>query len=313
MAAGLGVYRLGTLASMGVLMARSRNIKPGMFKNEILGVADPLYTLCFQGLWVLADREGRLEDRPLRIKAETFPYREGIDIEAMLDWLASSGFIKRYQVLGNRYIQILNFGKHQNPHKNESASVIPAPDDLGVNTEKIGTDAEVIGATSEKIGSTRADSFNLIPDSLSSDSLTSESNDSGDSAASATPPQSGIEASPMSDKDTVWTLGPALLGDKARSVLGKLVATHGESLVAAVLMDCAREKPGESKSWVIAACASRQQQAKTAPGSTISALSAPTPAWAISAGFKNQFEAENAGCNERNFKQFVNGLKLEAA
>lgn len=52
-------------------MARSRNIKPGLFKNEVLGVADPIYTILFQGLWVLADREGRLEDRPMRIKAET--------------------------------------------------------------------------------------------------------------------------------------------------------------------------------------------------------------------------------------------------
>ena len=51
-------------------MARSRNIKPSLFKNEVLGVADPLYTILFEGLWVLADREGRLEDRPLRIKAE---------------------------------------------------------------------------------------------------------------------------------------------------------------------------------------------------------------------------------------------------
>ena len=294
-------------------MARSRNIKPGLFKNEVLGVADPLYTILFQGLWVLADREGRLEDRPMRIKAETLPYRDGIDMESMLDWLASAGFIERYQVLGIRYIQILSFGKHQNPHKNESASVIPAPVCVGAISEEIGTPSDVIGTEPEEIGSTRADSLNLIPDSLSSDSLSSESKDSGDSAALASPPPSGIEASPMSDKDTVWTLGPALLGDKARSVLGKLVATHGEGLVAAVLMDCAREKPGEPKSWVIAACACRQQQAKSVAGSTISTLSAPTPAWAISAGFKNRFEAENAGCTERNHAQFANGTKREAA
>ncbi len=68
-------------------MARARNIKPGLFKNEILGVAEPIYTLLFEGLWLLADREGRLEDRPLRIKAEIFPYREGLDLVSMLGWL----------------------------------------------------------------------------------------------------------------------------------------------------------------------------------------------------------------------------------
>lgn len=147
-------------------MARARNIKPGLFKNEILGVADPLYTILFEGLWVLADRAGRLEDRPLRIKAEVFPYREGLDIGAMLDWLASNGFIVRYQVNGAKYIEILSFTKHQNPHKNETPSEIPAYQPGDASTEEIGT-------TSEFIGSTRADS--LSSDSLSSDSLFTDS------------------------------------------------------------------------------------------------------------------------------------------
>ena len=109
-------------------MARSRNIKPGLFKNEILGVAEPLYTLAFQGLWLLADRDGRLEDRPLRIKAETFPYRDGLDVDRILTWLETEGFILRYEVSGKRYIQVLNFSKHQNPHKNETASDISPPE-----------------------------------------------------------------------------------------------------------------------------------------------------------------------------------------
>ena len=106
-------------------MARARNIKPALFKNEVLGVADPLFTLCFEGLWLLADRDGRLEDRPIRIKAEIFPYREGLNIEKILDWLACNGFIIRYRYGETRYIQIVNFAKHQNPHKNEAPSEIP--------------------------------------------------------------------------------------------------------------------------------------------------------------------------------------------
>lgn len=159
-------------------MARARNIKPGLFKNEILGVADPLYTLLFEGLWLLADRNGRLEDRPLRIKAEIFPYREGIDMDAMLNWLASEGFITRYTADGVKCICIENFGKHQNPHKNEPESVLPSPESLGGGTdtfqqatESFGSasdtvivTSEEIGTSSEKIGTTRADS--LIPDSL---------------------------------------------------------------------------------------------------------------------------------------------------
>jgi len=153
-------------------VARSRNIKPSLFKNEVLGVADPLYTILFEGLWVLADREGRLEDRPLRIKAEVFPYRDKIDMGKMLDWLQTNGFIARYQVAGKGYVQILSFAKHQNPHKNEAESELPA---------YIASSSEEIGTSTEFIGSTRADS-------LSSDSLSSDSLDSGLAQKAQTPP-----------------------------------------------------------------------------------------------------------------------------
>ena len=148
-------------------MARARNIKPGTFKNEVLGVADPIYTLLFEGLWLLADREGRLEDRPLRIKGEIFPYRDGLDVDALLNWLQANGFIRRYVADGMRCIVVLEFMKHQNPHKNEPESVLPAPGAIHATTDGIGT-------APEKIGSAPADS--LIPDSgfTDSGSLTAE-------------------------------------------------------------------------------------------------------------------------------------------
>ncbi len=103
---------------------RSRNIKPGFFKNEVLGMLNPLARLLFSGLWCMADREGRIEDRPLRIKAEILPY-DNCEVDSLLDELMQSGFIQRYQVDGEGYIQIINFSKHQNPHKRETPSEIP--------------------------------------------------------------------------------------------------------------------------------------------------------------------------------------------
>lgn len=146
-------------------MARARNIKPALFKNEILGVADPMATLLFEGLWLLADKAGRLEDRPIRIKGELFPYRDGLDVEGLLRFLASEGFIIRYTVQAKRYIQVENFDKHQNPHRNEPESIIPSVSE-GCITTDFG------GSTSALIGSAPADS--LIPDSgfLIPDSLT---------------------------------------------------------------------------------------------------------------------------------------------
>jgi hypothetical protein len=70
-------------------MARARNIKPSFFTNEEL-VELPFSTrLLFIGLWTLADREGRLEDRPKRIKMAIFP-ADNIDVDAALGELESS-------------------------------------------------------------------------------------------------------------------------------------------------------------------------------------------------------------------------------
>lgn len=55
-------------------MGRNRTIRAGFFQNEILGALPPLARLLFVGLWTIADREGRLEDRPLRIAVEILPY-----------------------------------------------------------------------------------------------------------------------------------------------------------------------------------------------------------------------------------------------
>jgi hypothetical protein len=119
-------------------MARARLLKPGFFQNETLAELRPpddttttpassfAARLCFEGLWVLADKQGRLEDRPKRIKSETFPY-DNVDVDRLLDALAAGGFIVRYTVDRERYIAIPKFLKHQSPHVREAESRIPAP------------------------------------------------------------------------------------------------------------------------------------------------------------------------------------------
>jgi hypothetical protein len=143
-------------------MARARNIKPGFFLNDKLAECDPLARLLFAGLWCIADREGRLEDRPKRIKAEVLPY-DDCDPDDLLNQLAQRGFIIRYEVDGNRYIQITNFKKHQNPHVKEAPSIIPPPPEQELAPEKHCTSTV---QTPEKHDKDPADSLKLIPDSL---------------------------------------------------------------------------------------------------------------------------------------------------
>lgn len=108
-------------------MPRARNVKPGFFKNELLAECDPLARILFEGLWCEADREGRLEDRPRRLKAEYLPY-DSCDVDALLAQLAVRGFIVRYVIDGRAFIAVPMFTKHQNPHVREPASTIPKPD-----------------------------------------------------------------------------------------------------------------------------------------------------------------------------------------
>jgi hypothetical protein len=113
-------------------MARTRSIKPGFFDNEILGDLPPLTRLLFIGLWCIADREGRLEDKPRRIKKILLGY-DDVDadgVDRMLQSLHDTGFIFRYTVEDKSYIQVVNFTKHQNPHIREKASEIPPPPDF---------------------------------------------------------------------------------------------------------------------------------------------------------------------------------------
>lgn len=117
-------------------MARARNIKPGLFSNELMAELPAFDRLLFIGLWCLADREGRLEDRPKRIKMELFPC-DTYDVEAGLANLASAKFISRYSVEGFSAIEIDNFQKHQRPHGTEKDSSIPDKDGyLTVNERK---------------------------------------------------------------------------------------------------------------------------------------------------------------------------------
>lgn len=142
-------------------MARSRNIKPGFFTNDVLGELPALTRLLFAGIWTLCDREGRLEDRPKKIRAEVLPY-DVCDADEMLQSLDNAGFIKRYEVDGQRVIQVLAWDEHQNPHIKEAASILPAQVRHQTSTIQDQCKCEPLPAPAGLI----PDSLLLIPDSL---------------------------------------------------------------------------------------------------------------------------------------------------
>ncbi len=104
---------------------RIRTIKPDFWLHEGLATRSPLHRLLFVGLWQIADREGRLEYRPLRIRAALFPY-EPIEVSVLVDDLVEDGHL---QVYGEHqeFISIPGFLEHQRPHPKEPKSTFPEP------------------------------------------------------------------------------------------------------------------------------------------------------------------------------------------
>ena len=219
-------------------MARSRNIKPGFFTNEDLVELDFATRLLFAGLWTVADREGRLQDRPKKIKIDVFP-ADNVDVDAMLTALHNGKFIIRYEVDGSKFIQISNWSKHQNPHHTEKASDIPGID--GALTVKQPLETR---ESPKQDGGNLADSLLLIPDSLIPDSKIP-------SVAKATG-----DKSPLTPDEIIFGYGVPLLtnagtSDKqARSFLGGLRKSHGDDALVDALRECIRAKPLQPLEWM---------------------------------------------------------------
>lgn len=177
---------------------RCRSIKPGFFKNEQLAECDPLARILFAGLWCVADRDGRLEDRPKRIKAEVLPYDEA-DVDRLLDRLHAGGFIRRYQVAGVGYVQVLKFEEHQHPHQNEQSLGLPPPP----------AETPVITGAAPESSCTSTGAIGPLTSSLVPSSLVPSSLGSGEPAGPASPPT----ADPVAD-DVVLSF--PIVGHKTR-------------------------------------------------------------------------------------------------
>jgi hypothetical protein len=158
-------------------MARGRFIKPEFWMDEDLARLSKEARLLFIGLWQLADRAGRFEDRPKRIKAEIFPY-DDVDADALLTELATQkvhgngAFIQRYEVSGKRYIQIANFAKHQKCHPKEPDSVLPGPDNVSprlgnvspfLDASKPPESESITESESESVGKSESDNGPRLP------------------------------------------------------------------------------------------------------------------------------------------------------
>lgn len=108
------------------MAVRRRMVRSEFWHDEDLAELPILSRFLLLGLWAIADRDGRLEDRPRRVKRLLFPADE-IDVDGLISQLAQVGFLLRYQLADQRLIQMLRFSYWQRPHPRESRSELPEP------------------------------------------------------------------------------------------------------------------------------------------------------------------------------------------
>ncbi|MDP1824925.1 MAG: hypothetical protein Q8L48_16835 [Archangium sp.] len=107
-------------------MARARQLSPGFFTDERIVSVSAFARLLFAGLWTEADREGRIEDKPLVLKMRLFPC-DPVNIAELLGELVAAGLITRYRAAGASFLLVPRFKDHQRPHPKEAPSRLPAP------------------------------------------------------------------------------------------------------------------------------------------------------------------------------------------
>jgi len=182
-------------------MARARNIKPSFFQNESLADLLPIERLAFIGLWTVADFNGCIELRPKRLKVQILPYDE-CDFENIIKNLTDSGFISIYSVQDQHYIKIVNFVKHQSPHKNEREAGSAIPDIC--ESDNKNSDLNKDGKNLNKDGTARAESLLLNPESLLLNPETGLLNP--DSRLPTIPPKNGGKAARGSRLPPEWLI-----------------------------------------------------------------------------------------------------------
>ena len=103
---------------------RIRLLHPGFFTDPVLCGLSDFDRLIFQGLWLLADRDGRLVDSVKMVDGALLALDDRSSREALVT-LAAAGRIVRYETNGVKVIQVKNFAKYQHIHPKEAPSKLP--------------------------------------------------------------------------------------------------------------------------------------------------------------------------------------------
>jgi hypothetical protein len=111
-------------------MGRIRTIKPDFFKSASIAQLQYRTRLTFQGLWTMADDEGRLRYDPRVIAGELWPQEDEVtwrQVDEDIRSLVAYGFVDDYDANGSSFIQVVNWGRHQRINRATPSKFPPPP------------------------------------------------------------------------------------------------------------------------------------------------------------------------------------------
>lgn len=127
-------------------MSRIRTIKPEFPQSETIGSLSRDARLLFIQIWTIADDAGRARAASRMLASLLYPYDDDAPrlMPAWLDELEAKGCIRRYEVDGSHYLEVVNWLKHQKIDR-PSKSRIPSFDEASANIreDSRGLDADL--------------------------------------------------------------------------------------------------------------------------------------------------------------------------
>lgn len=277
-------------------MARIRTVKPEFWTDERLTECSLSARLMFIGMLNFADDNGNMPNSPKRLKMQIFP-ADSIDTAPLLLELLTHGLLIEYSVNGEKYLHIKGFRKHQVINR-PSKSDIPTPN---FNEDSVNTHG---GLSDGKEGKGKERNTPSIP----------------------------LSGEVDVGFDRFWSIYPRKVGkDAARKAFAKRKFSEEklEQVLAAIAVQAKCEqwrKDGgqyvpHPSTWLnegrwqdeVSANTPMDQGVMTAADRDAMDDANPRPQWVLDAGFANVWEARNDGCNERTWRHFRDGKRVEVA
>lgn len=129
-------------------MPRIRTIKPTFFRSRaVRRLSSNDVRIVWVGLWPLADDHGRLLDEPDQLAGDLWALELTAEqIDAALTELHDAGRVHRYEVDGERFIQVTNWHDHQKINRPNDSEIPPAP----LTDESVNAHGALIGGREGK-------------------------------------------------------------------------------------------------------------------------------------------------------------------